>query len=157
MNVLEVIIKASERAASIARSCTESSDETLLVTEKGENEANTRFDKDFKTIADVLAQESAKAEIASCLPNLAIHVRGEECNEINGVKICMQESTEKTTALLSSLVPLSTAKSLAQAAHSEINCELVNELPNISINSDDLGVWIDPIGKNSDGQSYKNS
>ncbi|CAH2071339.1 unnamed protein product, partial [Iphiclides podalirius] len=145
MNVLEVLIKASERAACIARSCADSSDETLLVTEKGENEANARFNKDFKTIADVLAQESAKAEIATCLPNLAKHIRGEERNEINGIKICLQDSSEKTAELISSLVPLSTAKCLAQAAHSEVNYELTNNLPNILLDPNDLGVWIDPI------------
>lgn len=147
--VLKALIYASERAANIARSCcNDSTSEALLVAEKGEGEANARFDKDFKTIADVLAQESARSEVQSRCPNLAEHFRGEECAEINGVSIKLQENVDKTTELLSSLVPQISAVRLAEAAHNVINStieELLIDLPDI--NPAELGVWIDPIGK----------
>ncbi|XP_068631223.1 inositol polyphosphate 1-phosphatase [Battus philenor] len=145
-NILEALIRASERAACIARSCTNFNGEMLLVTEKGEAEANTRFERDFKTIADVLAQEYAKAEIALQLPSLARHVRGEERNEINGVTITLENSVEETEKTLNLLLPPSTAKQMAKAAHDKICHFPLKELPNVpELNPDDIGVWIDPI------------
>lgn len=148
VEVLKALIYASERAANIARSCNDSMSETLLVAEKGEGEANARFDKDFKTIADVLAQESARCEVASRCPNLAQHFRGEECAEINGVTIKLQENIDKTAELLSSLVPQTSAVRMSEAAHNVINIpmeQLPIDLPDID--TAELGVWIDPIGK----------
>lgn len=146
--VLKALIYASERAANIARSCrTESTSETLLVAEKGEGEANARFDKDFKTIADVLAQVSAEREVASKCPKLAEYFRGEERAEINGVNITVQENVDQTAELLSSLVPQTSAARMAEAAHNVVNVE-IEELPIDlpDINPAELGVWIDPIG-----------
>ncbi|XP_013190223.2 inositol polyphosphate 1-phosphatase [Amyelois transitella] len=143
--VLEVLIQASEKAAAIARSCCSDGNE-LLVAEKYDGDANTRFDKDFKTIADVLAQESAKTEIATRYPELAKHVRGEECSEIGGVCIKLEENAEKTSELLSELIPLKAAIRMASAAHNHVNLsleDLPDDLPSIDIT--DLGVWIDPI------------
>ncbi|KPI91355.1 Inositol polyphosphate 1-phosphatase [Papilio xuthus] len=143
--ILKALINASERAACIARSCTESSGDTLLVAEKGETDANIRFERDFKTIADVLAQECAKVEIASYLPELAEYVRGEECNEINGVTIAIQESQEETANLLSSLIPMPTANRMAKSVHSEINTICLDLPEMLTLDTDNLGVWIDPI------------
>lgn len=148
-DVLKALIYASERAANIARACcNDSNSETLVVAEKGEGEANARFDKDFKTIADVLAQESARSEVESRCPNLVEHFRGEECAEINGVTIKLQDNIDKTAELLSSLVPQISAVRMAEAAHNVINItieELPIDLPDL--NPAELGVWIDPIGK----------
>ncbi|XP_059046141.1 inositol polyphosphate 1-phosphatase [Achroia grisella] len=146
IDTLKVLINASEKAARIARSCCEgATDEVLLVAEKGEGEANARFDKDFKTIADVLAQESAKNEIATFSPELARNTRGEECSEIGGVSIKLQENWEKTAEMLSLLVAPNVATRMSAAAHSsiELSLDLPEDLPSIDIN--DLGVWIDPI------------
>ncbi|CAG4992771.1 unnamed protein product [Parnassius apollo] len=144
-DVLKALLLASEKAACIARSCTEAN-EALLVTEKSENEANTRFTRDFKTIADVLAQECAKAEIAKCLPALSKHLRGEERNEIGGVTITLQGSEEETAELLGSLIPQSTATQMAKAAHAQVNQTFTEALPNIPmLDYENLGVWIDPI------------
>lgn len=147
-DILKALIEASERAACVARACcSDSTKEALFVAEKDEGEANARFDKDFKTIADVLAQESAKTEIAAHFPELADKVRGEECSEIGGVNIAVQESVERTTELLNYLVPPNAATRMAEATHRKIELEL-NLPDNIpEINTSDLGVWIDPIGK----------
>ncbi|XP_045765794.1 inositol polyphosphate 1-phosphatase [Maniola jurtina] len=146
-DILKVLVQASEKAARIARSCCEnSSAETLLVAEKCGTEANTRFDKDFKTVADVLAQECAKAVIISQFPELNGHVRGEECPEIGGVTIGLQGTIESTARLLSGALPLITARRMAEAAHSDI----FDNLPSLPvdlpfIDTSDIGVWIDPI------------
>uniref|UniRef100_S4PGK4 Inositol polyphosphate 1-phosphatase n=1 Tax=Pararge aegeria TaxID=116150 RepID=S4PGK4_9NEOP len=146
-DLLEALIQASEKAARIARSCCESSnEETLLVAEKCESEANTRFDKDFKTVADVLAQECAKAVIISQFPELNGHVRGEECPEIGGITIGLQGTIEGTAKLLGGALPQTTARRMAEAAHSDTfdNLPILPvDLP--SINTSDIGIWIDPI------------
>ncbi|XP_050664471.1 inositol polyphosphate 1-phosphatase isoform X1 [Leptidea sinapis] len=147
-NILDTLICASEKAASIARSCCESNcSESLLVVEKGDSEANVRFNKDYKTIADVLAQETAKSFIVSQFPSLLNDVRGEECSEIGGLTISIQDSVEKTTNLLSSLVPEGMARCMANAAHDEVHSPCDKEYyPDITtLDYSDLGIWIDPI------------
>lgn len=147
-NILETLINASEKAACVARSCcTGSKNEVLLVAEKNEGEANTRFERDFKTIADVLAQEAARTEIASSFPELAKYVRGEECSEIGGVRIALQHNAEDTAKLLGELVAPAVARRMAEAAHFNTAHEFADNLPNnlSKINISDLGVWIDPI------------
>lgn len=64
MSLLESLIIVSEKAANIARSCRqEECLFNLLIQEKGSGEANPRFVQDFKTLADVLIQETVKYEI----------------------------------------------------------------------------------------------
>lgn len=146
VNVIKAVLLASERAATIARSC---NSEALLVDEKFNEDANARFKRDFKTIADVLAQEAAKNEIKLHCPALAPNVRGEECAEIGGVKIELKASEEETCEFLSTLVSSRSAKSMAKAAHCEVNLTIGEVLPENYpvIDSSDVGVWIDPIGR----------
>ncbi|KAM3967361.1 inositol polyphosphate 1-phosphatase [Aphomia sociella] len=146
VDILRVLINASEKAAEVARSCCNGlADEVLLIAEKCGGEANARFDKDFKTIADVLAQESAKSEIASHFPELAKNTRGEECSEITGVCIKLRENSDETAEMLSSLVPLNVAKRMSAAAHTSIDLSLSLPKELEFIDNKDLGVWIDPI------------
>ncbi|XP_035439065.2 inositol polyphosphate 1-phosphatase [Spodoptera frugiperda] len=146
-NILETLINASEKAACVARSCCAGSkNEVLLVAEKFDGDANARFERDFKTIADVLAQEAAKTEIARHFPELADHVRGEECSEIGGVRIELRENIEGTTDLLQYLVAPAIAKRMAEAAHRDTEHTFCDNLPNIpEIDTSDVGIWIDPI------------
>lgn len=148
-NILETLINASEKAACVARSCCLGPhNEELLVSEKFAEEANDRFEHDFKTLADVVAQEAARCEIASCFPDLAKHVRGEECAEINGVRITLQGSKEDTAEVLRRLVAPAVAARMAEAAHCNTSHGFCDKLPNnlSNIDTSDLGVWIDPIG-----------
>lgn len=148
-NVLEALIYASERAACVARACAESlSDDNLVVTEKSGDEANSRFEHDFKTIADVLAQEAAKVEIGRHCKELGNNVWGEECGEINGHTIRLEEQVDKTALLLSQVVPMEQALKLARGSHCDLNPKLVGDLPCYLPPIDDasLAVWIDPIG-----------
>lgn len=62
--LLSLLLKTSEKAANIARTCREN--EVLfkiLVQEKSAKEMNNRFFQDFKTLADVLIQETIKHDI----------------------------------------------------------------------------------------------
>lgn len=150
-NILETLINASEKAACVARSCCAgATNEVLLVAEKFEGDANARFERDFKTIADVLAQEAAKTEIAGHFPELADHVRGEECSEIGGVRIELCDSVEGTADILQYLVAPAVAKRMAEAAHRDTDHKFCDNLPKDipEIDTSDLGIWIDPIGKN---------
>lgn len=64
MRLLAVLLKASEKAANIARVCRQN--ETLfqmLIQEKHDEEKNPRFFHDFKTLADVLIQETIRHDI----------------------------------------------------------------------------------------------
>lgn len=144
--VLEVLINASERAATVARACG-SSESTLLVTEKNGGDANIRFEKDFKTVADVLAQESARAEISARCPGLGDYLRGEECAEIGGIRVGLSSTIDETTKNLTNLVPPATAREMAEAAHCRPLIMLPESLQLPNIDPAQLGVWIDPIGK----------
>lgn len=149
-DLLEALVSASERAANVARACCcgSSEDGALLISEKCGNDANARFDHDFKTIADVLAQECARKEIGARIPELFEHVRGEECSEIDGVNITVKQTMEETAQVLSKLVPLAAAVRMAEAAHT-VSPSVVDGIPKglPSFDTSDLGVWIDPIGK----------
>lgn len=65
-HLLKSLINASEKAANIARIC-RSNEQLLglLVQEKTGDEANARFEHDFKTLADVLIQESIKHDVGA--------------------------------------------------------------------------------------------
>lgn len=62
--LLQSLIHVSEKAANIARLCRENEHLfSLLVEEKSSADANPRFVADFKTLADVLIQETVKHDI----------------------------------------------------------------------------------------------
>ncbi|XP_028175753.1 inositol polyphosphate 1-phosphatase isoform X1 [Ostrinia furnacalis] len=146
--ILRALINASERAALVARSCCNSDNKNdLLVAEKSDGEANARFEKDYKTIADVLAQECIRKTLVTKFPELTGHVRGEECCEIGGTSIKLADTVDETAELLTSLVHPSLAKRMAVAAHSDtkhpLHYQLPSDLPDVDVS--DLGIWIDPI------------
>ncbi|XP_041970442.1 inositol polyphosphate 1-phosphatase [Aricia agestis] len=144
-DLLKTLICASEKAASIARSCKASCAEELLVAEKCGGEANSRFNKDFKTIADVLAQESAKGLILKHHPDIK-DLRGEECAEIGGISINIKDTSDETAAILRLLVPAGSASKMSEAAHCNVDtkfCENLPDLPNVDPSN--VGIWIDPI------------
>lgn len=64
IRLLEVLLKASEKAANIARACRQNDTLfKLLIQEKNDDEKNPRFFQDFKTLADVLIQETIRHDI----------------------------------------------------------------------------------------------
>lgn len=174
--LLEALIIASERAANIARKCRE--DEhlfKLLIEEKSEDEANPRFVQDFKTLADVLIQETLKHDIGNqvnrneCVkivifttfhsqyPEMKENIKGEEsnvfCNAL-GERISVEklESSTQTAELLSKVLndDPEAAHLLAEEVHRDLTIDdVATQRPDveISLNYAKLGVWIDPIGK----------
>lgn len=65
-NVVEACVHASEKAANIARLIRQNEYLfPLLIQEKTGDESNPRFVKDFKTLADVLIQETIRYDVGT--------------------------------------------------------------------------------------------
>lgn len=63
---MEALVHASEKAANIARLCRQNEHLfPLLVQEKSTKESNSRFVKDFKTLADVLIQQTIRYDVGN--------------------------------------------------------------------------------------------
>ena len=63
-SLVRVLVESSEKAAELARVVRRQGSFCDLVEEKGEREKNPKFKHDFKTLADVLVQETIKREIS---------------------------------------------------------------------------------------------
>ena len=77
----------------------------LLVEEKTGTEKNTKFEQDFKTLADVLIQETVRHEVGKAFPVLQSSVMGEESNKFtnrlgNSLTVEVKETMEQTKDLL---------------------------------------------------------
>jgi len=147
--LLSLIIQSSEKAANIARVVRRNEDLfKMLIEEKDEDTKNQRFDHDFKTLADIIIQESIKYDIGKVFPDLRNSIKGEEENEFDNVKIeiCNDDEHETVEMLLKVLDGNhSAAEAFAKEIHREVSLEL--ELPDIkeSIDVNNIGIWIDPI------------
>ncbi|KAK2575776.1 hypothetical protein KPH14_007161 [Odynerus spinipes] len=126
------------------------------IQEKSEAEKNPIFVRDFKTLADVLIQETIKHDIALEFPELAKVVQGEENNTFTNtlgetiiVEVC--PTCEETTVLLARVMgnDTETALFLATEVHRNIqlrDVQTVQDIPNdFTLPIEDLGIWIDPI------------
>ncbi|KAF7464298.1 Hypothetical predicted protein [Marmota monax] len=80
--ILQELLRVSEKAANIARACRQQEALfQLLIEEKKEGEKNKKFTVDFKTLADVLVQEVIKQNMENKFPGLEKNIFGEESNE----------------------------------------------------------------------------
>eukprot|EP00095_Tigriopus_kingsejongensis_P008147 maker-scaffold196_size269943-snap-gene-1.34 protein:Tk08147 transcript:maker-scaffold196_size269943-snap-gene-1.34-mRNA-1 annotation:"inositol polyphosphate 1-phosphatase" len=126
--------------------------------EKTGDEKNVRFTADFKTLADVLIQETVRHDIGRQYPTLAENIKGEESNKFTNtlnetiaVKVC--DTQEETSALLFKVLDQDqvAADLLSKHVHldtSELSEEIrkdLEQVPDIDLNVDQLGIWIDPI------------
>ncbi|XP_017047117.1 inositol polyphosphate 1-phosphatase [Drosophila ficusphila] len=156
-NLLRVLINCAEKAANIARTC-RSNEEllALLVQEKKGSEANERFEHDFKTLADVLIQETIKHEVGSLFPAMKDAILGEESpnftNQLGeSVTIAVGSCEEETASCLQAVLSghEGAASALAKEVHQEVNfnSEKLGEIPPLPEELDyaNLGIWIDPI------------
>ncbi|KAL0128257.1 hypothetical protein PUN28_003489 [Cardiocondyla obscurior] len=160
--LLKVLLQASEKAANIARTCRQKEALfQLLVQEKSLEEKNPRFFQDFKTLADVLIQETIRHDIEIEFPELAKLVQGEETNVFSNtmgesiiVEVC--PSSKDTTQLLTKVMgnDVVAAELLAAEVHKDIQLSdvpITLDIPNdFDVNVDDLGIWIDPIDSTAD-------
>ncbi|XP_021922841.1 inositol polyphosphate 1-phosphatase isoform X3 [Zootermopsis nevadensis] len=162
---LELLLKTSEKAANIARVIRQ--DEhlfRLLVQEKKGPEKNPRFVQDFKTLADVLIQETVKHDVGLQFPAIADHIFGEESNTFSntlGDTITVEVQADQTaTATLLSTVCRSVlsgdtqaSEMLAAEVHRDIGVDEVNtdtNLPLLDLPLEQCGMWIDPIDSTSE-------
>ncbi len=161
MNLLGCLLGIAERSGEIARGIRADPKTLRCLTEekgRGDDEKNWRFERDFKTLADVLIQEMARSEIARHFPQLASRIFGEESALItnaNGtsVQIAVGRPELTETALRQILEgDLELVQTLNRLVYPERTDDGQNgaDLPEetgLSWNLDDLGIWIDPIGQ----------
>ncbi|XP_014662184.1 PREDICTED: inositol polyphosphate 1-phosphatase-like [Priapulus caudatus] len=150
---LEALINVSEKAANIARQCRqERALFELLVQEKTGNQKNKRFLQDFKTLGDVLIQETVKHDIGRKFPDIAERIFGEESNKFTNTKgetirVDVKNTEEETCELLAKVLDgnMEAACLLAVAVHKEVRMKVDLNNVTIQLPLKDLGVWIDPI------------
>ncbi|EDW97305.2 inositol polyphosphate 1-phosphatase [Drosophila yakuba] len=156
-SLLRVLINCAEKAANIARTC-RSNEELLglLVQEKSGSEANERFEHDFKTLADVLIQETIKHEVAALFPAMQDAILGEESPNFTNklgesVTIAVGATEEDTASCLQAVLSghEGAASALATEVHREVSfsSEKLGEIAQLPDELDyaNLGIWIDPI------------
>ena len=158
--LLVCLFRASEKAASIARACrAEEALFQLLVEEKTGEDKNAKFDQDFKTLADVLIQETVRHDVSKSFPALRDNIMGEESNKFTNklgesLTVEVKETVEATTELLVKVLDNNevAAKLLAKHVHAEVTVE-ETEISGLSglleCDPEELAVWIDPIDATS--------
>lgn len=158
INLLRALINCAEKAANISRLC-RSNEEllALLVQEKTGAEANQRFEHDFKTLADVLIQETIKHEIGELFPAMREAILGEESPSFTNklgekVTIVVGDTEDETAACLGAVLGEHkvAADALAAEVHQKVNFDnaKLGDIPELPAELDcsNLGIWIDPIG-----------
>ncbi|XP_055677836.1 inositol polyphosphate 1-phosphatase [Lutzomyia longipalpis] len=153
--VVRALVDVSEKAANIARLCRENGDIfELLVEEKSKDEANPRFVRDFKTLADVLIQEMVRHDIGQVFPDMKDNIRGEESSTFTNtlgetitVEVC--DSLEETANLLEKVLNGNklVADLLAAEVHRDIKTDEGQCIEDLGgeIVACDVGIWVDPI------------
>ncbi|XP_055523899.1 inositol polyphosphate 1-phosphatase [Wyeomyia smithii] len=158
IELLKELIKASEKAANIARVCRKNEHLFgLLVQEKSVEESNSRFEHDFKTLADCLIQETVKHDIGKLFPGLEENVRGEENPKFTNatgetVTVTVTDDRNETIDNIQKVLngDREAAEQLVEEVFREIEIDLDKwQIPEESIALDndvsELGIWIDPI------------
>ncbi|XP_053907363.1 inositol polyphosphate 1-phosphatase [Cuculus canorus] len=154
MGVLQALVGVSEKASRVARLCRgEEPLCQLLVAEKTGPERNSRFQRDFKTLADVLIQEVIKHDLGQQFPELQGHIHGEESNEFTTaqgatVRVQVGSSPGDTAATLRRVLEPhhEAAELLAAAAHRAVTLhDATLATVELNIPTQDIAIWIDPI------------
>ncbi|CAL1536353.1 unnamed protein product [Lymnaea stagnalis] len=168
-SILKLLLKVAAKASQIALIIRKEKPLVeLLIEEKIGLEKNNRFFQDFKTLADVLIQETVRHYISEKVPNIGASVYGEESNRFTNavgdsvvVRVC--GTCEETQELLKKVLNGNNeaALLLAEAVHRNTDDISFDENSfDIDVDTCDCGIWIDPIGKksyskNSTGQYIK--
>lgn len=154
------LVTAAERAATIARSCR--AEETLfkLLVEEKTEDANTRFVQDFKTLADVLIQETVRYYLATKYPEVAEHLFGEESPTFtnstgDSVTVTVKGNKKRTRDSLEMVLgctpdALAAAQLLTDYVYDpNFKAQIPDEQKLASgvvpFSPSDLAIWIDPI------------
>lgn len=154
-DLLCALINASEKAANIARVCRKNEQLfNLLIEEKTGTEKNERFVNDFKTLADVVIQETIRHDVGKLFPALRDSIKGEEGNKFENILgesvfVAIHEDQAETKAMLLKVLDgnLEAAEALSDEIHKEVVTEESEQLSDIIelIEMDKVGIWIDPI------------
>lgn len=154
-DLLAAIINASEKSANIARVCRRNEELfKLLIEEKSGSEKNERFLHDFKTLADVVIQETIKHDVGKLFPELVANIKGEEGNKFENklgesVTVVITDDPNDTKALLLKVLDGNeiAAEALTKEIHKSVSTVEAEKLPEIvaSIDIAKVGIWIDPI------------
>ncbi|GAB0092445.1 inositol polyphosphate 1-phosphatase [Sergentomyia squamirostris] len=154
-SLVRALVNVSEKAANLARLCRANEDIfKLLVQEKTKDEANPRFVRDFKTLADVLIQEMVRHDIGKEFPELKENIRGEESSTFTNslgetITVEVGDSLEETANLLEKVLYGNklVADLLAGEVHRDITTEDAAKIEglDVEISSADVGIWVDPI------------
>jgi len=158
---VETLAWCSEKAAHLARACRKEKDLfKLLVEEKETSDREGAFAQDFKTLADVLIQETVRYDLSKTYPDLADNILGEESNEFTNtlgekIKVRVCETQEETSKLLYKVLDghQVAADILAKEVHANFsdtetllgNASQLPDQSDIESHLGDLGIWIDPI------------
>ncbi|KAH9499305.1 Inositol polyphosphate 1-phosphatase [Bulinus truncatus] len=162
-DILKLLLKVSAKAAQIASIIRKEKPLVeLLVEEKKGLEKNNRFFQDFKTLADVLIQETVRHYIIEKIPNIGNSIYGEESNKFtnalgDSVVVTICQTCEETQQLLKKVLNGNSeaAHLLSEAVHCNSQEEYSlgeNDLV-VDVDTSDFGIWIDPI--DSTGQYIK--
>lgn len=153
--LLSALINASEKAANIARVCRQNEQLFgLLIEEKSGSEKNERFVNDFKTLADVLIQETIKHDVGKLFPSIRDSIKGEESNKFENilgesVVVEIRDDREETKTLLVKVLDgnEAAAAALSEEIHKDVVVEKYQDLPEIGacVDHEKIGIWIDPI------------
>ncbi len=126
--------------------------------EKTGDDKNSNASHDFKTLADVLIQETVRHDMGQEYPDLKGNILGEESNKFTNtlgesiqVEVC--PSPEETAKLLSLVLTgnQNAAEILAKLVHFDAQpvYENIECIPDGAIADsfkiEDIGIWIDPI------------
>lgn len=158
INLVKLLVDCSAKSANIAKCIRADPDLLKLLTqEKSSEEANPRFVQDFKTLADVLIQETIRHDVSAVFPELKSNILGEESAEFTnslGESICVAIGSSKTEtqSCLEKVLDgnSNAAKILAEEVHRPVAYEsedlgCIPTLPDIDYSK--IGIWIDPIGE----------
>lgn len=153
--LLAALINASEKAANIARICRQNEELfSLLIEEKSGSEKNERFVHDFKTLADVIIQQTIKHDVGKLFPSLQESIKGEEGNKFENtlgesVVVEIHEDSSETKTLLLKVLDGNevAADALTEEIHRSVSTDEAENLPDIvqTIDVENIGIWIDPI------------
>uniref|UniRef100_H2Z9K8 Uncharacterized protein n=1 Tax=Ciona savignyi TaxID=51511 RepID=H2Z9K8_CIOSA len=156
-DLLVGMLCAGLKATRIAHVCREKKELfEILIQEKGKLKNNVT---DFKTLADVFIQQVAQNEIQEKFPPIGNKVYGEENNEFTNtlgesITVEIKPTMDETASLLARVLDGNEVASrlLAAEAHSnvqdqieKINIKDFEQMSQISMDVENIGVWIDPI------------
>lgn len=129
----------------------------LLVQEKESIERNDVLVADFKTLADVLIQETVRQDLSQSFPALRNNIHGEESNQFTNslgtsVNLEVTSNQQQTRTLLADVLNGNekAAAVLSEEVHRAISLsgpekDDILALPDLELNWENLGIWIDPI------------